>query len=66
MSAYPGIADSPENYVFFNTKLRDYSHSIKRGQSWKFISSICREVGLDGNYDTHTLSKIWGYHARMQ
>jgi integrase len=66
MSAYPGIADCPENHVFFNTKLRDYSNSIKRGQSWKFISSICREVGLDGNYGTHTLRKTWGYHARMQ
>lgn len=66
MSTYPGIADSPENHVFFNTTLRDYSHPIKRGQSWKFISSICREVGLDGNYGTHTLRKTWGYHARMQ
>jgi integrase len=65
-SAYPGIKEKQENYIFFNPKLNDYSHPIKRGQSWKFITSICREVGLRGNFGTHSLRKTWGYHARMQ
>ena len=65
-SAYPGIKEKQENYIFFNPKFNDYSHPIKRGQSWKFITSICREVGLRGNFGTHSLRKTWGYHARMQ
>jgi integrase len=66
LSAYPGIKEKQENYMFFNPKTNDYSHPIKRGQSWKFITSICREVGLRGNFGTHSLRKTWGYHARMQ
>jgi integrase len=66
LSAYPGIKEKQENYIFFNPKTNDYSHPIKRGQSWKFITSICREVGLRGNFGTHSLRKTWGYHARMQ
>jgi integrase len=66
LTAYPGIGERPENYVFFNPKTNDYSHSIKRGQSWKLITTICREVGLMGNFGTHSLRKTWGYHARMQ
>jgi integrase len=65
-SAYPGIKEKQENYIFFNPEFNDYSHPIKRGQSWKFITSICREVGLRGNFGTHSLRKTWGYHARMQ
>jgi integrase len=66
LSANPGVGKKPENYVFFNPKTNDYSHPIRRGQSWKFITTICREVGLMGNFGTHSLRKTWGYHARMQ
>jgi len=65
LAAYRGIGEKPENFVFFNPKTNDYSHPIKRGQSWKFITSICREVGMRGNFGTHSLRKTWGYHARM-
>ena len=65
LAAYPGIGEKPGNFVFFNPKNNDYAHPIKRGQSWKFITSICREVGLHGNFGTHSLRKTWGYHARM-
>ena len=44
LAAYPGIGERPENFLFFNPKTNDYSHPIRRGQSWKFITSICREV----------------------
>jgi site-specific recombinase XerD len=66
LSAYPGIARDSEHYVFFNTKATDYDEPIKRGQAWKLITSICHELGLHGNFGTHSLRKTWGYHARMQ
>jgi integrase len=66
LEAYPGVADDPENFAFFNTKMNGYSEPIKRGQAWKLIVSICNEVGLRGNYGTHSLRKTWGFHARMQ
>ncbi len=66
LAAYPGVADNPDNFIFFNTRAHAYSQPIKRGQTWKFIVSICQDVGLRGNYGTHSLRKTWGYHARMQ
>jgi integrase len=66
LAANLGIGEKPENYVFFNPKTNHYSRPIKRGQSWKFITTICREVGLMGNFGTYSLRKTWGYHARMQ
>ena len=66
LQANSGIEDNPDNYIFFNTKLNDFTKPIKRGQTWKFITSICHEVGLHGNFGTHSLRKTWGYHARLQ
>ena len=66
LAAYPGVDDNLKHFVFFNTKMNDFSKPIRRGQAWKFIVSICREVGLSGNFGTHSLRKTWGYHARMQ
>jgi integrase len=66
LAAYPGVDEDPDHFIFFNTKTNDFSASIKRGQAWKAITSICREVGVRGNFGTHSLRKTWGYHARMQ
>jgi site-specific recombinase XerD len=66
LEAYPGVSENSEHFVFFNTKANGYYESIKRGQALKFIVSICREVGLSGNFSTHSLRKTWGYHTRMQ
>lgn len=63
LDAYPFVLDDPWSYLFFNPRTRQ---PIKRGQAWKFITAICWEVGLRGNYGTHSLRKTWGYHARMQ
>lgn len=30
------------------------------------IKRMCREVGLKGNYGSHTMRKTWGYHQRVQ
>ena len=65
LKAYPGVAENSEHFVFFNTKTIGYSEPIKRGQAWKFLVSIYHEVGLLGNFGTHSLRKTWGYHARM-
>lgn len=67
IDAYPGIANNPDNYLFFSTKLSDYSYTrpITRIQAWRLISEVCDAVGLSGNYGTHTLRKTWGYHARQ-
>ncbi|MCA0457121.1 MAG: tyrosine-type recombinase/integrase [Chloroflexi bacterium] len=64
--AYPDVTSDPDNFVFFNSKFNRYSAALKRGRVWEFISAICEEVGLQGNYGTHSLRKTWGYQARMQ
>jgi site-specific recombinase XerD len=46
--------------------MNDFTEPIKRGQAWKFIKNTSKKVGLSGNSGTHSLRKIWGYHARMQ
>ena len=63
LEAYPFVLKDTRSYLFFNPRTRE---SIKRGQAWKFITNICKEVGLRGNYGTHSLRKSWGYHARMR
>lgn len=65
LSAYPGVMSNPDNYVFFNSKANSFREPIKRGQAWKFITGICTDIGLRGNFGTHSLRKTWGYHARM-
>lgn len=32
----------------------------------KLIKGWCREIGLKGNYGSHTMRKTWGYHQRVQ
>lgn len=66
LAAFPEIGENKDNFVFFNSITNNYSLPIKRGQAWKFITTICRDAGLTGNFGTHSLRKTWGYHARMQ
>lgn len=63
--AYPEVETNPDHYVFFNTRTQDYTQPISRKQAWKLVASLCAEVGLRGNFGTHSLRKTWGYHARM-
>lgn len=65
LAAYPTIINNPEHYLFFNTRSNDFNEPIKRGQAWSMISEICHDVGLRGNFGTHSLRKTWGYQARM-
>jgi site-specific recombinase XerD len=64
LEAYSFITDSPDNYLFFNTRTKQRNQPISRKQAWKLISTITADVGLRGNFGTHTLRKTWGYHAR--
>jgi integrase len=65
-AAYPEIIGDQNNFIFFNTKVNGFMKPIGRGQAWKIITTICQQVGLRGNFGTHSLRKTWGYHARMQ
>ena len=65
-AAYSDAETAPQHFAFFNVKTNDYHHPISRKQVWKVITKLCHEVGLQGNYGTHTLRKTWGYHARRQ
>jgi integrase len=64
-AAYPGIEADPDHSLFFNTKTGNFKEPIKRGQVWKVIAAVCEDVGLRGNFGTHSLRKTWGYHARL-
>lgn len=66
LAAYPNIVSNPHYFLFFNTKANDFTEPIGRGQTWKFITAICKQVGLRDNFGTHSLRKTWGYHARLQ
>jgi integrase len=64
-AAYPEIIGDQNNFIFFNTKDNCFMKPIRRGQAWNIITTICNQVGLAGNFGTHSLRKTWGYHARM-
>ncbi len=66
LAAYHGVADDLNHFVFFNTQAKNYQVPIGRGQAWKFSTAICQDVGLRGNFGTHSLRKTWGYQARLQ
>jgi integrase len=66
LAAYPDITNDPVHFLFFNTKANDFTQPIGRGQAWKFVTAICKQVGLRENFGTHSLRKTWGYHARLQ
>ena len=66
LTAYPDITGDHDHFIFFNTKTNNLMQPIRRGQAWKVITTICQQVGLRGNFGTHSLRKTWGYHARMQ
>ena len=66
LAAYPEIIGDNSHFIFFNTKVNGFMKPIRRGQAWKIITAICHQVGLSGNFGTHSLRKTWGYHARMQ
>ncbi len=65
LAAYPEVTADPSNFVFFNTRTNNYREPISRNMAWKVVAQLCNDVGLRGDYGTHTLRKTWAYHARM-
>lgn len=59
--------------LYLNTieyDLNDYLFSSRKGNeplrvdsTHKIIKSMMRELGIKGNYGTHTLRKTWAYHT---
>jgi integrase len=64
-AAYEDAVARPDHALFFNTRTRDYRRPIDRRHAWQIVAAICHDVGLQGNYGTHSLRKTWGYHARL-
>lgn len=68
---YPSVVANPQHYLFFRQKKFDSkteefgSQPISPNMAWRLVSERCSNVGLKGNYGTHTLRKTWGYQARM-
>ncbi|MHB8628834.1 MAG: tyrosine-type recombinase/integrase [Aggregatilineales bacterium] len=65
--AYPVALHDPSHFVFFSSSRSapNYTKPLSRVQAWRLLANICEDVGLVGNYGTHTLRKTWGYHARQ-
>jgi integrase len=55
IAAYPEIIGNQNNFIFFNTKVNGFRQPIRRGQAWKITTTICQQVGLRGNFGTHSL-----------
>lgn len=65
--AYEDVKESPDHYLFFSARrfAPVYTRHLSREHTERLISEVCQDVGLPGNYGTHTLRKTWGYHARL-
>ena len=68
---YSSVVTNPQHYMFFRQKRFDSkteelgSQPISPNMAWRLVSERCSNVGLKGNYGTHTLRKTRGYQARI-
>ena len=53
--------DDTDAFLFYSQKRP--SMPICRTQAYRLIKKWCAEVGLTGNYGTHSLPKTWGFWA---
>ena len=69
---YPSVVTNPQNYIFFRQKRFDsktetiWTNHISPNMAWRLVSEWCSNIGLKGNYGTHTMRKTRGYQARMK
>lgn len=55
-------AYQPDDYLFYSQRAdRLTVESVNR-----FVKQWCSDVGLKGNYGSHSLRKTWGYQQRVQ
>ena len=62
LAAYPGVANNPENSVFFNIKTNAYSKPIKREQAW----TLMLISAYQGNQWHQPILKAYERHAGEQ
>lgn len=53
--------DSEEDFLFFGRK-----GSLRVPTVNAIIKKLCKDVGLPGNYGSHSLRKTWGYWQRVE
>lgn len=64
--SYPQTIQCTDYFIFFQKKTFPLGiKAIWRKMSWLFMSKICKDVWLKGNFGNHTLRKTWWYQARM-
>ena len=61
LTVYPGNFD--EGYLF-SSQRGDKALTVPYVNN--LVKAWCQNVGLKGNYGSHSLRKTWGYHQRIQ
>jgi integrase len=66
IDAIHGLLESTEHrdtdYLF---KSQRGSKAVSTSSMNRLVKTWCNDVGLKGNYGSHTLRKTWGYHQRQ-
>ncbi|MEZ4527698.1 MAG: site-specific integrase [Desulfobacterales bacterium] len=60
VNAWLDVADPNDDDPLFRSQR---GASLTVGSVHRLVKAWCREIGLRGNYGSHTLRKTWGYHA---
>ena len=55
--------DNPFAPLFYS---KTTGRPLKEGTISKYMKGWCREIGIVGNYASHTMRKTWGYHVYRQ
>lgn len=61
LSTLPGVV--PDNTPLFESERGGKALTVPSVH--RLVKGWCREVGMIGNYGSHTLRKTWGYHQRV-
>ena len=64
LDSYSCLGYLVDGFLFASQKNRDAP--ISRTQAYRLIKKWCADVGLTGNYGTHSLRKTWAYWARKE
>lgn len=72
----PSIA-AVQNWLKYHPKAHDGDAPLFMSQHWRgnalsvsavnlLVKGWCRDIGLAGNFGSHSLRKTWGYHQRVK
>lgn len=59
------LTESPYDEEDFLFKSQRGGQAISVSSINRLVKTWCEDVGLKGNFGSHTLRKTWGYHQRM-